>query len=80
MWTADFWRAAGERAIRAAAACLVSLLTLSTFDPTDALGWQAALIAGGMAGLVSLLMSVAAGTVGDLTDPSFISRKDASNG
>lgn len=80
MWTAEFWRAAAERAIRAAAACLVSLLTVASFDPTDAMGWRASLIAAGMAALVSLLMSVAAGTVGDPTDPSFISRKDNSNG
>lgn len=72
MRTCEFWTAAAERAIRAAAACLVSLLTVSTFAPTDAPNWQAALTAAGMAGLVSLLMSIAAGQVGDPTDPSFI--------
>lgn len=77
MLTAVFWRRAGGRAIRAAASCLASLLILAGFDPLDVLDWRSALVASGMAGLVSMLMSIAAGTVGDPTDPSFITRKDS---
>lgn len=72
MWTSRFWKQAAERALRAAAACLASLLVVETFDPTNALGWRTALIAAAMAGLVSLLLSITAGKVGDPTDPSFI--------
>lgn len=71
MMTAVFWRRAGERALRAAAACLSSLLILSTFDPLDLLDWRAALVAAAMAGVVSLLLSIAGSQVGDPTDPSF---------
>ena len=79
MWTAEFWWQAAERALRAAAACLAALLTVSTFDPTDALGWRTALITAAMTGLVSLLLSIAAGRVGDPTDPNFIQRKDTAH-
>ena len=79
MWTRDFWWQAGERAIRAAAACLAALLTVTTFDPTDTVSWRTALITAGMTGLVSLLLSIAAGRVGDPTDPSFIPRKDTTD-
>lgn len=80
MRTTEFWWAAAERAARAAAACLAALLTVSTFDPTDAIGWRTALITAAMTGLVSLLLSIAAGQVGDPTDPSFITRKDTAHG
>ena len=80
MLTAIFWRRAGGRAIRAAASCLASLLILASFDPLDVLDWRSALVAALMAGLVSLLLSVAGSQVGDPTDPSFITRKDSSDG
>ena len=80
MLTKVFWRRAGGRAVRAAASCLASLLILASFDPLDVLDWRSALVASGMAGLVSLLLSIAGSQVGDPTDPSFISRKDNSNG
>ena len=68
IWTRSFWTAALERAIKATAWTLSSLLLA---DGTDILGtdWPARLSVAGMAGILSLLGSVASAGVGG-TGPS----------
>lgn len=62
MWTVAFWKAAAERAVRAFAAALASIMTADGFGLLDA-DWTARLTAAAMAGLISLLLSVAASQV-----------------
>lgn len=71
MLTSIFWRRAAGRAIRAAAACLSSLLIVSSFTPLSWVSWRDALAAAAVAGVVSLLLSIAGSQVGDPTDPAF---------
>jgi hypothetical protein len=71
MFTASFWLDAGERAIRTVAQTLIGALA-GGFVVTDTAQWKAALIASGVAGLTSLLMSLAATRVGNSESPSFV--------
>ena len=71
MFTASFWMEATERAIRTAAQSLAGALTAG-FVVTDAAQWEAALIAAGVAALLSYLMSIAASKVGNPESPSFV--------
>lgn len=68
IWTRSFWTASLERALKAAAWTLSSLLIA---DGTDILGtdWASRLSVAGMAGVLSLLGSVASSGVGG-TGPS----------
>lgn len=70
LWSLAFWKAAGERGIRAAAASLASLLVA---DGTGLLetAWVDRGSVAGMAGLVSVLLSVAAGSANPDSGPSF---------
>jgi hypothetical protein len=70
MWTARFWKQAGERAARAAAASFLTIfgneaLNIITLDYGQALG----LMAG--AAVASLAMSVVASGVGDKGTAAF---------
>ena len=58
LWTAAFWKAAGERAVKTFAQTLAALLVA---DGTDLLttDWAARASVAGMAALVSVLTSVA---------------------
>lgn len=71
MFSAAFWLEATERAIRTAAQALLGALTAG-FAFTDAAQWGDALIAAGIAALISYLMSVVATRVGDPESPSFV--------
>jgi hypothetical protein len=74
MWTRAFWVAAGERAIRAAAATVLSALVVADgLLDAFAVDWTAAAgIAGGGA-VVSLLTSLTAGAVlGPPGSPSLV--------
>lgn len=58
IWTKRFWEAAAERAIKAAAWCAGSTLAAAGAGLIDA-DWVGVASASGMAGLLSLLGSVA---------------------
>ena len=57
MWSAVFWKAAGERALRTFAQTLAALLVADATGLLDA-AWVPSLSASGMAALVSLLTSI----------------------
>lgn len=62
MWTASFWKALAERAVKSFSASLASLLVA---DGTDLLNtdWGDRLSVAGMAALVSALLTIAAGSL-----------------
>ncbi len=62
IWTRDFWKAAGERAIKTFAQAEAALLVA---DGTGILNtdWTSSLSAAGMAAVISLLTSVASDAV-----------------
>lgn len=66
MFTAQFWKAAFERAVMAAAAALIAVLTANGTDLISDVDWLSAVQVAGLAALVSLLKSmlVAASTDG----------------
>lgn len=70
MWTKRFWMDAAERAVRTFAQALGGVLiggvTIFNVDLGDAL------VVGGSAAVLSVLMSLGASTVGDAEDPSLI--------
>lgn len=72
MFTGRFWRDATERAVRAAAASFGAVLGA---DSAGLLGvdWPGALSVAGGAGLLSLVLSIAAGKVTDPETAGFVS-------
>ena len=63
MFTAPFWRATLERAVRTLAQTLVALLTSGATGLLD-VDWPQSLSVAGLAALLSVLTSVAAAGVG----------------
>lgn len=70
MWTADFWKRAGERAVKTFAQSLVASLGVGAAVPIWELGWSEALGIAATATVLSALTSVASLGVGDPDDPS----------
>lgn len=70
MWTVEFWRSAGERALRTFAQVLLSMLVVgeSGFLSVD---WVQAGSVAGVAALASVLTSIVATGVGDKGTPAF---------
>lgn len=68
MWTASFWKAAAERAIRTLAQTMIAILAVghTTVLTVD---WQQALAVAATATVLSLLTSIVASEVGN-TGPS----------
>lgn len=64
MWTAAFWKAAFERAVKTFAQALVAVMTADGFGLLDA-DWTARLSAAGLAAVLSLLSSVASAGPGN---------------
>lgn len=73
MWTAAFWKAAFERAVKTFAQALVAVMTADGFGLLDA-DWTARLSAAGMAAILSLLVSIGSSGVGN-SGPSLTSEK-----
>lgn len=63
MWTAAFWKAAFERAVRTFAQALLAVMTADGFGLLDA-DWTARFSAAGMAAVLSLLTSIGSSGVG----------------
>jgi protein involved in polysaccharide export with SLBB domain len=57
IWTADFWKATGERAIRTAAGALLALVAVAGFSPRTA-DWADIFITVGLATCISVLMAI----------------------
>lgn len=70
MWSVEFWRSAGERALRTFAQVLLSMLVVgeSGFLSVD---WVQAGSVSGVAALASVLTSIVATGVGDKGSPAF---------
>lgn len=64
MWTAAFWKAAAERAVKTFAQALVAVMTADGLGMLDA-DWTARLSAAGMAAVLSLLSSVGSAGAGN---------------
>ena len=62
MWTAEFWKAAGERALSTFAQALLAVLSADGLDLITA-PWSSALSTAGLAAVLSVLKSVAANKV-----------------
>ncbi|HSV66353.1 MAG TPA: holin [Mycobacteriales bacterium] len=76
MFTQLFWKSAIERAVKTFAQSLVAVLSVGGIGLVHA-PWTTALSAAGMATLLSLLTSVASGTVGDRGSPSLVPAQPA---
>ena len=71
MFTSSFWEQAGERALKTFAQTLVAsgiVVGVAGWDK-----WQAALIAAGIAALLSVVTSVASVSIGERGTPSLVS-------
>ena len=71
MFTNDFWRSTGERAVRTAAQALLALVGTSVTGVLD-VDWIQALSVAGLATLLSVLMSLVGSDVSDKGTPSFV--------
>jgi hypothetical protein len=74
MFKVGFWKDAGERAIRAAAAALAAVLGSGYAGVLD-VPWYGALSAAGLAGVLSLVLSLAASKTGDTGTAAFTSER-----
>ncbi|MFI1393912.1 holin [Streptomyces sp. NPDC020681] len=63
MFTADFWKATAERAIRTFAQSLVAVLAAGATDLFD-VDWPAALATAGLATLLAVLTAIGAAKAG----------------
>ena len=63
MFTADFWKATAERALRTFAQSLIAVLTAGATNLFD-VDWQAALATAGLATLLAVLTAIGAAKAG----------------
>lgn len=71
MFTVVFWKRTAERAVKTVAQAAVALLAASGAGLLDA-GWLQVVSVAGMAGLLSVLTSVASTPAGDPDSPSLV--------
>jgi len=71
MWTVEFWKTAGERALRTFAQVLLSMIVVGETGFLD-VDWVQAGSVSGLAALASVLMSVVATGVGDKGTSSLV--------
>jgi hypothetical protein len=69
MFTTEFWRDTLERAISTFAQTIIALVGVNISDAVS-LDWVAILVAGLIAAGISVLKGLAAGQLGDHTNPS----------
>jgi hypothetical protein len=74
MWTASFWTAAVERAVKTAAQALVALLGAEGLGLHTA-PWGTAVSIAGLAAVLSVLTSIASAGAGDPDTPSLVRRQ-----
>lgn len=74
IFTKDFWLDAAERAIKAAAGGAATALTMPPIakivDVAISIPWQAASLAAALAGLLSVLGSIASAPIGGTISPA----------
>lgn len=61
MWTGEFWKGAGERAVATFTQALLALIGVDTVAPVESLDWPVMLSSSVLAALLSILKSVGAG-------------------
>ena len=71
MWSVEFWKSAGERALRTFAQVLLSMIVVGETGFLD-VDWVQAGSVAGLAALASVLMSVVATGIGDKGTPSLV--------
>ena len=71
MWSVEFWKSAGERALRTLAQVLLSMIVVGETGFMD-VDWVQAGSVAGLAALASVLMSVVATGVGDKGSASLV--------
>jgi len=71
MWTVEFWKTAGGRAVRTFAQVLLSMIVVGETGFLD-VDWVQAGSVSGLAALASVLMSVVATGVGDKGTASLV--------
>lgn len=64
MWTAAFWKAASERAVKTFSQALLAVMSADGLGLLDA-DWPARLSAAGLAGVLSLLASIGSAGAGN---------------
>lgn len=79
MFTLSFWQATFERAVRAAAAALISLWAGDGLFNALSIAWPDALGVAGGAGLLSVLFSLVGGAVNNTPGPSLFGTERVSN-
>jgi hypothetical protein len=75
MFTAYFWKSTLERAIKSFAQSLLAVLGVGQVGVLD-VAWTTALSAAAMAGLLSVLTSIASSKIGTRDDPSLVKADD----
>lgn len=75
MWTAQFWKDAGERALKTFAQALIAVLGAGAVDLMS-VGWKQDLSVAGGAALLSLLTSIGSAKVGEPGSPSLVKQKE----
>lgn len=71
MWTAKFWKATGERAVKSVAQAALIYFGAGALDVWHT-NWAAAAGIALSAGLLSVLTSVVSSRVGDSSSPSLV--------
>jgi len=71
VWSVEFWKSAGERALRTLAQVLLSMIVVGETGFMD-VDWVQAGSVAGLAALASVLMSVVATGVGDKGSASLV--------
>ena len=71
MWSVEFWKSAGERALRTLAQVLLSLIVVGETGFLD-VDWVQAGSVAGLAALASVLMSIGATGLGDKGTASLV--------
>lgn len=71
MWSIKFWQKTAERAVKTTAQTLAAALVVGGTDLLS-VGWKQALVTAAVAGLASLLTSLASSGVADSSSPSLV--------